>query len=258
MRIIISPAKKMKTNTDDFAYRALPQFLNQAEELLALLKKMSYAETKALWNCNDSIAALNAERVRTMELTRNLTPALYAYEGLQYQHMAPGIFQMEEMAYVERHLRILSGFYGLLRPFDGVVPYRLEMQARLKGPDFSSLYSFWNSQLAEQLASESPCILNLASQEYSKSITPYLSRDIQFVTCVFGQMIGGKVVEKGTQVKMARGAMVRFMAERQISKVEQVKEFNYQEYTYKDELSNENTYVFIQPVQTVGSRARNS
>jgi cytoplasmic iron level regulating protein YaaA (DUF328/UPF0246 family) len=246
MRIIISPAKKMKTNTDDFAWRELPQFRSESEKLLALLKQMTYAEAKALWNCNDAIAALNIERVRTMELTRNLTPALYAYEGLQYQHMAPGIFKTNELAYVERHLRILSGFYGMLRPFDGVVPYRLEMQARLKGPDFASLYAFWNRQLADQLMAETTCILNLASKEYSKSITPYLSEGIQFITCVFGQMIGGKVVEKGTQVKMARGAMVRYMAERQIREVEQVKAFSYLNHTYVEELSNDDTYVFIQ------------
>lgn len=256
MRIIISPAKKMNTNTDDFTWRELPQFLGESEKLLALLKQMTYAEAKALWNCNDAIAALNIERVRTMELTHQLTPALFAYEGLQYQHMAPGIFQTDELAYVEQQLRILSGFYGMLRPFDGVVPYRLEMQARLKGPDFVSLYAFWNRQLADQLMAETTCILNLASKEYSKSIAPYLRPDIRFVTCVFGQMIDGKVVEKGTQVKMARGAMVRYMAEQQIRDVDQTKAFNYQAYAYRDDLSTESTYVFIQPAQATGSRAR--
>ncbi|WP_040949741.1 peroxide stress protein YaaA [Gorillibacterium massiliense] len=246
MRIIISPAKKMKTDTDFFACGQMPQFLSESKILLSLLKKWSYEEAKSIWNCNDAIATLNVERIENMDLTRDLTPALFSYEGIQYQHMAPGVFQAEELEYLQKHLRILSGFYGMLRPFDGVVPYRLEMQAKLDGPGFSSLYGFWNRKLADQLFSESNCILNLASKEYSKCISPYLSGDVRFVTCVFGQKIGDKVIEKGTQVKIARGEMVRFMAECQIGSVEDIKWFNRLNYGFSDELSNESTYVFIQ------------
>lgn len=89
--------------------------------------------------------------MQKMDLYRNLTPAILAFEGIQYQYMAPGVFQTDEYAYLEKHLRILSGFYGMLRPFDGVVPYRLEMQAKLKGDKLNSLYEFWNSKLADKL-----------------------------------------------------------------------------------------------------------
>jgi hypothetical protein len=246
MRIIISPAKKMKTDTDIFTERQLPQFLSQSETLLAALKQLNYEELKSIWKCNDVIATMNAERIREMDLTRNLTPALLSYEGIQYQYMAPGVLQMEELEYLQQHLRILSGLYGVLRPFDGVVPYRLEMQAKLAGPGFSSLYGFWNRQLADQLFSESDCILNLASKEYSKCISPYLSKDVRMVTCVFGQEIGGKVVERATFAKMARGEMVRFMAERQICHVEEIKSFTGLDFSYAEELSGESTYVFIQ------------
>lgn len=255
MRIIISPAKKMKTDTDFFIDRQLPQFLNDTESLLALLRTLSYAELKSIWKCNDTIATLNAERIRGMEITRNLTPALFAYEGLQYQYMAPGVLQMEELEYLQQHLRILSGFYGLLRPFDGVVPYRLEMQAKLAGADFSSLYEYWNSKLADQLFAESKCILNLASKEYSKCIAPYLGRDVRMVTCVFGQETGGKVIEKATFAKMARGEMVRFMAERHIGRVEEIKSFTGLEFSYAAELSNESTYVFIQKKTAPGGQS---
>lgn len=246
MRIIISPAKKMRTDTDIFTERQMPQYLSESETLLAALKKLNYEELKAIWKCNDAIATLNLERIRDMDLTRNLTPALLSYEGIQYQYMAPGVLQTEELEYLEQHLRILSGFYGMLRPFDGVVPYRLEMQAKLAGPGFSSLYGFWNRQLADQLFSESDCIVNLASKEYSKCISPYLGEDVRMVTCVFGQEIGGKVVEKATFAKMARGEMVRFMAERQIQQVEEIKKFTGLDFGYADELSSESTYVFIQ------------
>lgn len=246
MRIIISPAKKMKTDTDSFTERQLPQFLQESQTLLDALNKLNYEELKAIWKCNDAITALNIERIQKMDLTRNLTPALFAYEGLQYQYMAPGVLQAEELDYLQQHLRILSGFYGMLRPFDGVVPYRLEMQSKLAGPDFKSLYGFWNRRLADQLFAESKCIVNLASKEYSKCISPYLNEDVRMVTCVFGQRVGGKVLEKATFAKMARGEMVRFMAERQIEDVEEIKGFTGFDFEFNEELSNESTYVFIQ------------
>lgn len=245
MRIIISPAKKMKTDADFLDWRQMPQFISESETLLVLLQKLNYEEAKALWKCNDAIATLNVERIRNMNETRDLTPAIFSYEGIQYQYMAPGVMQMEELEYLQQHLRILSGFYGMVRPLDGVVPYRLEMQARLNGPGFGSLYEFWNSKLADQLFSESDCILNLASKEYSKCVSRYIGANVRMVSCVFGQEIGGKVVEKGTLIKMARGEMVRFMAERKITCIEDIKGFDGFDFCFADELSDESTYVFI-------------
>lgn len=245
MRIIISPAKKMKEDTDSLEHSRLPQFIKETEILLAFLKKLSYKEVKLIWNCNDKIAALNYERLQNMDLYRGLTPAILSYEGIQYQYMAPGVFRTEQFAYLEAHLRILSGFYGILRPFDGVVPYRLEMQAKLHGFDFSSLYEFWNRKLADQLFSESKCIVNLASKEYSKCISNYLDRGVRFITCVFGERAGNKLVEKGVHVKMARGEMVRFMAEKQVEAVEEIKSFNRLNYSFSEGLSDDDTYVFV-------------
>ncbi|MNP24265.1 hypothetical protein D3C76_1170150 [compost metagenome] len=246
MRIIISPAKKMKTDNDIFGSRRLPQFMNEAETLLAYLKGLPYEEAKAIWNCNDAIAELNYGRVQSMDLQRNLTPAIFSYEGIQYQYMAPNVLQTEELDYLQKHLRILSGFYGMLQPFDGVVPYRLEMQARLNGPELNSLYAFWNRKLADRLFAESRVIVNLASKEYSKCISAYTGKGIRFITCVFGQRIGGKVVEKGTLVKMARGEMVRYMAEHRIKSVEEIKGFDRMDFGFAEELSDGDTLVFIQ------------
>ncbi|MEK3703548.1 peroxide stress protein YaaA [Paenibacillus sp. FSL R7-0198] len=246
MRIIISPAKKMKIDTDLMAIAQMPQFINESEQLLSLLQKLSYDELKAMWKCNDAIAEQNVERIQNMNIKANLTPAIYAYEGIQYQYMAPGVFQNEELEYLQQHLRILSGFYGMLRPLDGVTPYRLEMQGKLQGPGFKSLYQFWGSKLAEQLQSESNHILNLASKEYSKNITPCLSEETRFITCVFGQMVNGKLVEKATWAKMARGEMVRYMAEHKITEVKDVRNFDRLNFAFSEERSNESTYVFIQ------------
>lgn len=245
LRIIISPAKKMNVNTDIFPIRQLPGFLADTEKLLDCLRGFSCDKAKSVWKCNDSIAVLNFERVRNMDLRNTLTPAVLSYEGIQYQYMAPGVFTEDAYEYIEEHLRILSGFYGMLRPFDGVTPYRLEMQARLGTEEIDSLYSFWGSRLADRLFDEADCIINLASKEYSRCVKDHLRPDVRFITCVFGEMIGGKIKEKGTLCKMARGEMVRYMAENNIEAPEEIKAFDRLRYSFREELSDENTYVFI-------------
>ena len=132
MRIIISPAKKMNVDRDSLPCRTMPAFLARTEELMETLCCLSPRELQVLWKCNDKIAAQNIERLRTMDLREGLTPAILAYEGIQYRYMAPGVLAEEALDYLQEHLLILSGFYGVLRPFDGVTPYRLEMQAKLK------------------------------------------------------------------------------------------------------------------------------
>lgn len=235
----------MKIDNDVFAHRNMPTLLEDAQRLSDYLQSLSYEELKAIWKCSDNLAKQNYDRIKKMDLYNNLTPAILSYEGLQYQYMGPGIFTSKELDYIEEHLRILSGFYGILRPFDGVVPYRLEMQAKLLDWEHKSLYEFWNDKIARTIFSESKCIINLASKEYSRSISKYLAKDIQLVNCVFGELIDGKVVEKGTLAKMARGEMIRFMAENNIEHVEDIKKFNRLYYVYKEELSDDNNYVFI-------------
>ena len=245
MRIIISPAKKMNADTDTLPYRDLPEFLPKTQQLLDRLRAMNEDELKRLWKCNDQIAALNAQRLREMDLHRNLTPAIIAYEGIQYQYMAPDVFTQKEYDYVQAHLRILSGFYGVLRPLDGVTPYRLEMQAKLKVRDTKDLYSYWSNTLAEHIFSETGCIINLASKEYSVCVSKYLPRDKRMITCVFGEEKDGKIIEKGTMCKMARGEMVRFMAVNGIEKPEEIKAFEGLDYRYSPEHSDDDTYVFV-------------
>ena len=245
MRIIISPAKKMNVDVDSFACQCLPQFLPKTERLYERLRGMSYDELKALWKCNDQIAKLNFERLQTMDLRQRLTPAILSYEGIQYQYMAPGVFTYDELGYVQEHLRILSGFYGVLRPFDGVTPYRLEMQAKLKMGEAKDLYSYWGDSIAKNLFSETDCILNLASQEYSRCVSAHLTNGVQFITCLFCERKNGKLIEKGTLCKMARGEMVRYMAEHQIETAEKIKAFDRLGYRFAQSESNQTTYTFI-------------
>ena len=245
MKIIISPAKKMNTDTDSLPYQDLPVFLPKTEQLLHQLKEKSYEELKSLWKCNDKIAALNVERLQNMDLQKNLTPAILSYEGIQYQYMAPGVFTDDAYSYIQKHLRILSGFYGVLRPFDGVLPYRLEMQAKLSVGEAKDLYAFWGNTLANHLSKETDCIINLASKEYSSSIVKHLHPSVRFITIIFGEWKDGKIIEKGTICKMARGEMVRFMAENQMEQAEDIKTFSRLNYQFSEEHSNDTTYVFL-------------
>ena len=234
-------------NVDPYSLpvRALPAFLEQTGELCRELQRKSPEELPKLWKCNDQIATLNVERLRQMDRRRNLTPAVLAYEGIQYQYMAPNVFTNREFDYIQEHLRILSGFYGVLRPFDGVTPYRLEMQAKLKICEVKDLYSYWNNKLAECVFEETNCILNLASKEYSICVSKYLLPEIRFITCVFGEEKDGKIIEKGTMCKMARGEMVRYMAEHQITKPEDIRTFDRLDYAFDPVRSDESTYVFV-------------
>ena len=235
----------MNVAPDILEFQGYPEFLEEADILRRYISGLSYGEAKALWKCNDKIAEQNFERFRDMDLKKNLTPAIMAYEGIQYQYMAPNVLDEISLAYVQEHLRILSGFYGIVKPLDGIVPYRLEMQAKANVDGHKNLYDFWGKRLAEKLFSETDTIINLASKEYSKCVSVYLTPEIRFITCVFGEYVNGKIVEKGTYAKMARGEMVRFLAERQAQSPEDMKMFDRLGYKYHAEASDEKTYVFI-------------
>lgn len=245
MKIIISPAKKMNIDTDTYPVNKTPYFLEKTKLLKEYMQSLSYEEAKRLWGCNDKIAELNFRRFQEMDLMKGQTPAIVAYEGIQYQYMAPSVFTENALKYVEERLRILSGFYGALRPLDGVVPYRLEMQAKAKAGGRKDLYEFWGDLLYRMVRDDDGKILNLASREYSKCIENYLQPEDKFLTCIFGEWKDGKIIQKGTQAKMARGEMVRFMAEREISDFEEIKQFDSLGYCYSEAMSTDNEYVFI-------------
>ena len=245
MKIIISPAKKMRVDNDTFVPVSKPAFLEKTIKIKEELSKMDLPALQKLWECNDEIAELNFKRLQGMNLERNLTPAVFAYDGLQYQHIAPNVLDEEALAYLQKNLRILSGFYGILRAFDGVVPYRLEMQARLACDGFKNLYAFWNSLLYDELTKDDGEVLNLASKEYYKAIEPYVKYGVRFVTCVFGTYVKGKLKVKATEAKMAGGEMVRLCAEKNVQSVDEVKAYNVRGYVFNEELSTETEFVFV-------------
>lgn len=242
MKIIISPAKQM-VYEDVLEYRDMPVYLDKTEQLMKYLKGLSYDELKRLLACNDKIAELNYDRYSAMDLKKGLTPAVMSYDGIQYKYMQPQVFDEGGIEYLDRHLRILSGFYGALRPFDGVVMYRLEMQARLKTDFCKNLYDFWGADIYNAVRDD--VILNLASEEYSKAVRRFAEPGIRFVDCVFGSVENGRIKEKGVYVKMARGEMVRLMAENRIEDIEDIKKLDVLNFRYNAELSDKDRFVFI-------------
>lgn len=247
MRVILSPAKQMVVDTDTMAYEALPVFLSKADELSRYMRGLSYEEAKKLWGCNDKLAKQNYERFAQMELERNLTPAVLAYDGIAFKYMAPGVFETDQFRYVQEHLRILSGFYGVLKAMDGVAPYRLEMQAKAKVNGCRDLYEYWGRQIYDEVQNGNTdrVIVNIASKEYSSCVGKYLQAEDLFVTCVFAELQDGKLVQKGVYAKMARGEMVRYMAETKAKGPEDLKGFDRLGYRYVPERSCRTEYVFL-------------
>lgn len=251
MKIIIAPAKKMKIDSDSFEVRGAPVYLSQTEKILSVLKEMSYEELKKLWKSSDRLTKQNYDVLQNINLRRNLTPAVMAYTGIQYQYMAPDLMTTDQLKYLQKNLRILSGFYGILKPFDGIVPYRLEMQAKLQIEGQFNLYNFWNRRLYDDLYNNNHDVINLASKEYEKAIRPYLDEKDQLITCVFGEMIDGKVKQKATQAKMARGEMVNYISQIEMSEVNQLKGFNRLGYQYQERMSDTSTMVFTKESELI-------
>lgn len=239
MKILISPAKQMKSYDDYFNASSSPQFLHKTNLLLEHLKSLPYPELKEAFKCSEKIAREAYENYQTLDLNRANTPALFAYRGIQYTTMSPEVLEDKALRYLSKHLLILSGFYGLLRPFDTIVKYRLEMQAKIP----FSLYEFWGSTLADSI--QDPIILNLASEEYAKCIRPYRS----LIDVKFFEQNSHRLVEKGVYVKIARGEMVRYLAQNQIESAKEIQHFDLLGYHYSESLSSSNQIVFTRKKQ---------
>ncbi|MEE0510633.1 MAG: peroxide stress protein YaaA [Peptococcaceae bacterium] len=245
MKIIISPAKKMTIDSDTLPALTEPVFADDAAHLAETLRAMDAKALKTLWRCSDKLTAENLERLAVFDPKKAQTPAILAYEGLQYQHLAPAVLARNALDYLQDHLRILSGMYGVLRLFDAVMPYRLEMQAKLSCDGAQDLYAYWGRRLYEALDARDGIILNLASEEYARAIRPYCGPNDRMLTVRFGEISDGRVKQKGTFAKMARGEMVRFMAEQQIDDLSQLAHFDALGLHYEAALSDDKTMTFL-------------
>lgn len=249
--IICSPAKKMRVLEGPPYPETTPRFMERTQELARAVHALTLEEAQTLWKVSDVLARENYDRFQNMDLTSNTTAAAIAYVGIQYQHLAAEVASAEELDYLRRHLRILSGFYGVVTPTDGVVPYRLEMQARLQVGECKNLYDYWSDTIARSIAEESGAIVNVASQEYAKVVVPHAKKlGLTVVTCIFAQRSNGRLRQVSTEAKATRGVFSRWCAEKGIEDVSDLKGFSERTYCFDEMESTGERLVFVREAPT--------
>ena len=247
MLVVISPAKKLDMRVDDRAPTTVPDFASDAETLAGVARELSHDDLRALMSMSPALAELNAERFAAFG-TQPVKAASLAFAGDTYQGLEAQTLDDEEMAWAQNHLRILSGLYGMLRPMDGIEPYRLEMGSRLKTERGKSLYDYWGPRLAEALnlqadAVGSKALVNCASQEYFGA----LDRDalaMPVITPVFKEIKDGKARNVSFFSKKARGAMARHIVQNRLTNPADLQGFTAGGYRYESYGSDSETMLF--------------
>lgn len=251
MKIIISPAKKMKRE-EYVAPLHRPMFLKEAGELLSFLRSLSDSEMAKVWKVKGALLSSSLSSLSMLSLEDIGSPAIFSYDGIQYTYMSPSSFTDSMLEYAEKNLRIISGLYGLLKPLDGVGTYRLEMESPISIPGYGDLYSYWGGKIASSLMEDDRLLVNLASAEYSKAVLPFLPSSVTVVTPVFLDWEKGRYVSKGVYAKMERGEMVRFLSETGAETVEDIKKFSSRGYEFSHSLSSPNTLCFVRKDEEKG------
>lgn len=250
MKIIISPAKSQdfETPVENSNY-TIPAFLNESRELMDVLKQYSSQELSALMKISPKLSELNYLRNQAWQIPfiiNNAKQCLFAFRGDVYTGLDADTLGKEDLAFAQQYVRILSGLYGLLRPIDLIQPYRLEMGTKLSNPRGENLYQFWGETLTTFLLQESDenlCLINLASNEYSKAIQFDRFKG-KIITPVFKDKKHGSYKLISFFAKKARGLMCRYIIQHQITDPEMIKEFNLSGYHFNESHSKANEWVF--------------
>lgn len=252
MITIISPAKTM--NFEDRAkisQYSKPLFINRAEELAARLQKYSAADIGSLMKVSDDIAHINLERYALWNKEHNpdnAKQAVFAYDGAVYRALDSLSFDDEETGFAQKHLRILSGLYGVLRPLDIIQPYRLEMAIKLENSSGKDLYCFWKDTITEYLNEEigghgDKTLVNLASNEYFTAID--LNKfNGRIVTPIFKEYRKGTYKIIAINAKKARGLMARYIIKNKIDNPEDLRGFEWDGYLFNEAMSDDKSLVF--------------
>lgn len=252
MLAVISPAKTL-----DYESRcpsvtvSHPDFLDDSEELIGVLKKKRRPQLRALMNLSEKLADQNFERYQEWQRPfneDNARPALLAFKGDVYTGFSLDEYTKRDFNFAQKHLRILSGLYGVLRPLDLMQPYRLEMGTPLKNARGKDLYAFWDTQITRNLnqalsESKSKTLINLASNEYYKTVDESLI-DADVITPVFKDLKNGQYKFLSFYGKKARGMMCDFMIRHRLKKADDLKQFDTAGYAFNEALSEGNTWVF--------------
>lgn len=234
MKIIISPAKKLNKNAKPRNVPMSFQFLTQAQDLINQLKKLSVLQIKELMNTSDNLSQLNYTRIQNWCVKSNSTfKAIELFDGAVYEAMNISKFNQDDHVFAQNHLRILSGLYGILKPQDCILPYRLEMGTKFKNRAGDNLYSYWGDLLYNHICQElqDDFMINLASDEYSKSLKINNLKS-KIITPVFKDFKNGKLKVISFFAKKARGLMCNFIIKNRIINIDDLKLFSAADYKF--------------------------
>ncbi|MFT5618264.1 MAG: cytoplasmic iron level regulating protein YaaA (DUF328/UPF0246 family) [Arenicella sp.] len=253
MLFVISPAKTLdfdsKPQTETYSNSV---FLAESETLIKKLRTVSESKLQDLMKISDNLASLNKERYANWKKEMSLPEAkqaLLAFRGDVYQGMEAENFSETDFEFSQSHLRILSGLYGMLKPLDLMLPYRLEMGTKLEVGKSKNLYAFWDGKVTEKLNEDlknhhSKTLINLASNEYFK-VVQSKNLEAEIITPVFKDFKNGKYKVISFFAKKARGMMASFAIKNQLSNPEKLKNFDLGGYAYNEDASKENEWVFL-------------
>jgi uncharacterized protein len=258
MLFLISPAKALDYETPAHVKtHTQPLFVQESSELIAVMREKSPQQIAELMSLSDALSGLNAARYQAWApkfTAKNSKQAVLAFDGDVYGGLDAKSLGEAELDWLQDHLCILSGLYGVLRPLDWMQPYRLEMGTRLVTPRGKNLYQFWGTQIADYLnqraaADKTPVVVNLASEEYFKAVDrrALLPR---VVNCAFEERKGDGYKIVSFYAKRARGLMARYAVNHRLTRVEQLKDFAEEGYRFAPSVSEPDRLVFRRDTPT--------
>lgn len=246
MKVIISPAKKLNEKSCDIKSESSIPFAKESKDLVQELKNFSEEKITSLMGVSSSIAKLNKQRYNDWSYPFNGSskPAIFMFDGAVYNELDVETLKQSDILYMQDNLRILSGLYGILKPLDKIMPYRLEMGTKLSVDEHKNLYEFWGDKITKQLLSEctqDDIILNLASNEYSKALD--LKSFSNVITPVFKDYKNDKLKVISFFAKKARGSFARFVMTEKPNKIDDLLNFNGLGYQFS-EITSKNEIIF--------------
>tara|TARA_B100001029_G_C15061313_1_gene458724 strand:+ start:1935 stop:2702 length:768 start_codon:yes stop_codon:yes gene_type:complete len=253
MIVLLSPAKTLDFSKEFDLKPTAPAFLADSAKLIKELKTKEPKDIASLMGLSDKLATLNFDRYQSWSAAQKIShdsqPALYVFQGDVYQGLQADSFNKKDIAFAQKHLRILSGLYGELRPLDVIKPYRLEMGTKLSNPNGKNLYEFWGNKIRDNIikelkANKSNFIVNLASKEYF-SVLGEMPQDINVVSPVFKDFKNGQYKLISFYAKKARGYMSNWIIKNKITDPNDIKSFNEEGYKFSKSESTETEPVFL-------------
>ena len=248
MLVVISPAKKLNMKSVNNFKETQPSFSKNVNELVDIARDLTVDDLQKLMDISPKLAELNRERFQDFG-NQEKKAAAFAFAGDTYKGLNIETMSSDDIVWAQKHLRILSGLYGLLRPLDAIEPYRLEMASKLRGEHGSSLYEYWNEKITKSLNQygeeiKTKVLVNCASNEYFNAIKPDIL-SLRLITPVFLERKDGieKIVSFYT--KNARGAMARYIIQNRLRNINELKNFNLNGYVYVPEKSDETKFTFV-------------